>query len=131
MTNCKIARRIADLLAAESDEDIIAALDRLYCEGYADRYREVLKRLRHVEPEASELRCELTHAWTCEEPPRPYVDVVGSIPGDNRSFAIEFETWRKWVGMPVIIAAELRELSASEVLAHVLYEITWGGWDER
>lgn len=122
---------VATLVATVSDCDLIAALDRMYFDeaGHEGAYLEMRQKLRGVVAEPSAMDCVLSRRWSLDDPPEPVVDVSGREMGDPERYAIEYEPWPRWLGMAVHVAPEL-ELSDADMLANILYEMSWAGFDE-
>jgi hypothetical protein len=120
-------KTVASLLHDVDETETIEALDRLYDENASQEYRGVIRLLKEMAPDPTAMNCHLRRVWSSDSPPESYVDVSGIRMGDPTYWAIEFRPWPEWLGMAVTSDPEL-ELTDVEALAHVLYEITWGGW---
>jgi hypothetical protein len=130
----EIARHTVEtLVASVSDDDLVAALGRMYeadQQEQASAYLEMLAALRTMAPEPTIFDCLLTRVWSRDDPPEPSVDVSGVIMGDRERYAIEYQPWREWLGMAVTVEPNL-ELSPADMLANILYEMSWAGFDEE
>lgn len=116
---------VATLVASVSDADLVAALHRLYYKGQAeqaDGYLEVLAKLRAMKPEPTTMDCVLVREKSA-------IHVHGVEMGDPTHWAIEYVSWPHWLGMAVHLHQGL-ELSEADMLANILYEMTWAGFDE-
>jgi len=122
---------VASLLARTSDRLIIDAVERLYEEDAGGGYAKVLMKLRSLDPRPTVMNVRLSREWSLDDTPEPFVDVSGEVMGDATRYAIEFTPWAEWLSMAVFIDNELKPIPDADVIAHVLYEITWGGWTEE
>lgn len=57
-------------------------------------------------------------------------DVFGIIPNDNEHYSMNLEPWRNWVNYP-ILGKSIGIYGEAEVLAHILYEMTFYGFTEE
>lgn len=55
---------------------------------------------------------------------------VSGLTKDKKAYAIEYNPWCEWLSLN-IEQNTLDTLSAEEIMAHVLYEMTWAGFDEE
>lgn len=124
---------VATLVAAVPDSDLVAALGRLYWadqDKQSDAYLEVLAKLRTMTPQPSTMDCVLARAMSEDDPPEPLVHVYGVQMGDSQRWGLDFRPWAEWLGMAVKAEPEL-ELSDADMLANILYEMTFVGWDDE
>ena len=116
---------IATLVASVTDAELVAALHRLYYKGQAEQaqgYLEVLAKLRAMKSEPTTMDCVLAREDEA-------VHVYGVEMGDPTHWAIEYVPWSRWLGMAVHLERGL-ELTDADILANILYEMTWAGFDE-
>lgn len=128
-----VRHTVATLVASVSDDDLVAALSRLYWadqDKQAASYLEVLARLRTMMPASTTMSCVLAREWSDDNPPEPLIHIVGREMGDDTRWAIEFRPWAEWLGMAVEADPAL-ELSEADMLANILYEMTFVGWDDE
>jgi hypothetical protein len=59
---------------------------------------------------------------------RRYIDVSGTIDGNDVLLAIEFVDWRQWLSMRVILGDGMADPPPSTVLAAILNERTFAGY---
>ena len=58
-----------------------------------------------------------------------YIDVIGSKSDDNIRYSLSLTSWIEWLDMPVNVNEDL-DLKDYEVLSHILYEMTWHGFED-
>jgi hypothetical protein len=88
---------------------------------------ETLRRIRHrKDKEGMKIRIEKVGRGK-----NRYFDVSGiSAEGDHRSYALEFASWRKWLGYEVE-RATLKRMPGEEIVAHCLWEMTFIGFTQN
>jgi hypothetical protein len=59
-----------------------------------------------------------------------YPDEPPSTPEVNNSYALEFTPWAEWLGMEINNEA-FEKFTEPEILSHILYEMTFMGFDEE
>lgn len=121
---------VKELVQSQDSEQVIAAISLLYPKttfGSLIGYRKVLDWLLVAEPVANELKCELYRSMSDDDEPVPYVSVHGRD-GEN-GWSIEYMPWPEWLGMEVVVKPEVGDLPDAHVLAHILAEMTWAGFD--
>ena len=122
---------VATLVASVSDADLMAALGSMYFKDQADpAYLEMREKLRSITATPSTMDCHLVRDWSLDDPPEPVVHVYGKTMGDPERYAIEYEPWADWLGMAVHVEPDL-ELSDADMLANILYEMSWAGFDQE
>lgn len=124
---------VATLVESVSDDDLVAALGRLHYKDQdkqSEAYLGMRAKLREMKAEPTAMDCVLSRCWSMDDPPEPVVDVSGVRMGDPKSYAIAYEPWSQWLGMAVKAEPGL-ELSDSDMLANILYEMSWAGFDEE
>ena len=122
---------VATLVAAVSPEDLAAGICRLYWADQdkdLDAYLEMQTQLRAMKSAPTTMSCVLSREWSDDNPPEPIIDVHGYEMGDEQAYAIGFEPWPVWLGMEVKAAPEL-DLSDADMLANILYEMSFYGFD--
>jgi len=60
----------------------------------------------------------------------PYANVTGKIKGDSENYGLSFTPWTKWLGMDVEVV-DGYDCSLDEAYAHIVWEMTWDGFDEE
>lgn len=117
-------RTVGELIHSIDKEAVLATLAKTYHgtgedpEGYSDAWDTLLS----MQPKLTKLSCVLSRK-------KFGVDVSGREGDDPQLYAIEFVDWREWLSMPIVIDPSIGDMSDTEQLAHVLYELTWGGYD--
>lgn len=126
-----------------------ALLDTIACifpdqESSLEGYSEVIDKLLAMEPAPTDIR--IYSEWMEDEDER-WLRVNGRKEGytwadaepkyaEERDdqilcpLAIEYEPWAQWLSME-IRPEEQGTTSTLELLAHILYEMTWAGFDEE
>jgi Family of unknown function (DUF6557) len=97
-------------------------------------YENVYEKLFYLSPVSSDITIQVKNeidAFDEEE----YVDVSGYFKNpkteeERFSQAIEFTSWKKWLGMD-IDNNSLLNFSELEIIAHCLYEMTFIGFEEE
>jgi hypothetical protein len=117
---------VHSLLEKLDDEALVAEVERLYEEGMQNDYRDALSAIRKLTPSQTDLCCVLADGR--DEFFR--VEVYGKYLGDDQRWSLTCTSWLEWLAMPVLIEPEVGSLSDLETAAHILYEMTWGGWSE-
>ena len=97
-------------------------------------YEEVYQKLLVISPEESDLSIEIEHQ-TDDFDGKKYISVSGKYNNPKNeeetfSQSIEFEPWRKWLGMS-IIKGTMDNFSELEIIAHCLFEMTFVGFEEE
>jgi hypothetical protein len=124
------AQTVASILAKTTDEEILAIIPTLYWNERPDRYVPFLKKLRTIEPKATVMTCRLKRAYSQDEKRQTIINVVGVQDGDPTEWAIEFRPWAEWLSMVIDCPPEF-ELSDTQILANIFYEMTFAGFDEE
>jgi hypothetical protein len=116
---------VGELFRRTGRNAVIAAIERLYPKNPGPRsgYERVWLQIIAMRPTPTKMKCVL--ALTDNS----FIDVSGKIDGDPNSYAIEFRPWAEWLGMIVEVEPPL-VLSKTETVAHVLWEMTFAGYDE-
>lgn len=65
-----------------------------------------------------------------EDEDESWFDVCGRVPGKDVSYALELSTFREWAGYDVD-EDTLQRMPLPKIAAHVLWEMTWFGFDDR
>lgn len=91
-------------------------------EGYLCVWNQ-LKDLQEVN-NCSDITIEIEYINEGED---SYYSISGKKENDTLSYALEYTSWNKWLGMSISdkILTYRKEFS----LAHILYEMTWAGFD--
>ena len=128
-----VRHTVGTLVAAVSADDLADGIRRLYWanqEDDLDAYMEMRERLIAMKPVPTTMSCGLSREWSDDDPPEPIIDVHGYEMGDDQRYAIGFVPWATWLSMDVRIDPEL-ELSDADVLANILYEMSFYGWGDQ
>ena len=116
---------VQSLLKSFDGDDIVAEVERLYEEGLQDDYRDAVSSMRDLTPAQTDICCVLVKG-TNGFP----VEVCGKRLGDDQRWALSHTSWEEWLSMPILVEPEAGILSDLETAAHIIYEMTWGGWSE-
>ena len=97
-------------------------------------YEEVYEKLKFMPEEDSDLSIEIEYQ-TDDFDGAEYVSVSGKYDDPKNeeetfSQAIEFEPWKKWLGMN-ITSESLASFSELEIIAYCLFEMTFVGFEEE
>lgn len=65
-----------------------------------------------------------------EDEGESWFDVYGRVPGKDVSYALELSTFHEWAGYDVD-EDTLQRMPLPKIAAHVLWEMTWFGFDDR
>ena len=123
---------IGELLHSVEPHEIVVALETVYPEERARRsdYERALADLRSLQPLPTRFLCRVEPLETAPhggtEPDD--VHVCCREPGSPHPYAIDFIPWRECLSMDVEVAPELGPMLPYEILAHVLYELTYEGY---
>lgn len=125
---------IGELFHSLERDDVIAALEAAYPNqvknraGYLRAWHEIVE----LQPQPTDLVCRLQLIKA--DPPDPdesdRVDVAGLRPGNDTAYAIELVPWENWLSMDVLLDG-VDDATPQQVLAHVLWEMTWAGYDRK
>jgi hypothetical protein len=121
---------VASLLAQATDDAIVAELDTYYGEGFCDDYREMLPSFRACKPLPTRFQCVLERLEDFDSG-SDCINVFGKEMGNDTRWSLSCTDWREWHSMPVILEPGLTEMAPAQILAHVLYEVSWGGWTQE
>lgn len=89
-------------------------------------YEDVFNLLKQRSPIASEMRLVIEYIEDDLEPGY-YYHLSGKKEGDDQNRSLMFCPWSKWLGMKVS-EATLSALSYPQIVAHILFEITFAGF---
>lgn len=96
-----------------------------------DKYKIMFQRLRTIQPhennEQMEIVIEFTKDYCDENDNEEWLDVYGRKPNDPYKYGIEYVGWEKWLGY-TISNQTLDSFPESQIIAHCLYELSWGGF---
>ncbi len=127
---------LKQLIQSNSWLSVAAILENLYPDQKEslESYEDVYEKLKFMAAEESNLSIEVEHQKD-DFDGAEYVSVSGKYknPEDEEETfpqAIEFEPWRKWLGMD-ITNETLADFSELEIIAHCLFEMTFAGYEEE
>lgn len=127
-------KTVGELFHSLDRDEVIAAILRLYPEqpgdhpdGYLQAWDIILAKQAAV---PTGMTCELYMAPTFDEEDEPYVSVHGRD-GAGDTWAIEYNPWAEWLCMEVRALPEVGDISDVDILAHIFWEMTWAGYDDR
>jgi len=131
--------KLIDLIVSNSWLSIELTILKLYPkrEGEIEEFRIVFEKLKYIEPQNNSMKIVLTERDSDPEfdnDSDTYVDVSGENGtinefGEEISYALEFESWKKWLGMN-IAKVTLKNFTELEIISHCLHEMTFFGYDE-
>lgn len=142
--------KIKDYINKFSFDEVWSELKNLYPESGAEAYKHAYDILQSLEAstEPTTMRVVVDHvydAWE-DEPdidPDDYINVYGKDPnsevckdtgmsGEEISWGLSFSPWTDWLSYDVeVITEDERCSSELKVLAHILWEMTFCGYDEE
>ena len=128
-----IRHTVSTLVAAVSPDDLAGGIRRLYWanqEDDLDAYLALQARLKEMKSAPTTMSCVLSREWSDDDPPESIIHVHGQEMGDEQNYAIGFEPRANWLGMEVRSDPEL-ELSDADLLASILCEMSFYGFDEQ
>jgi len=121
-----------ELLETVSFEVVWQELKKEYClkDEAFEVYIRVFHQLKELMPEPNHdlMRLVVAKVEDGLEPGTYIYDVFGIKPGDNEHYALELLPWSNWLSFEVVEKC-VEAYSASVVVAHSLYEITFYGYD--
>jgi len=118
---------VGELFHRTERDAVIAEIERLYPKnpgprsGYERAWVEILAK----QPKPAATKCVVALVNRAE----PFVDVSGRKDDDPVAYGLSFVPWREWLGMTVVVRPPLR-LTETEIVAHILWEMTYAGYDE-
>jgi hypothetical protein len=138
---------LLELLKRLDRDEVVAAISVLYPNtkpGSLIGYRNVWDTLLATEPVKTSMVCEiymmgLNKGWLPDDVvkllvPDGFDDDEAPFPAvhgrdGEKVWAIEFVPWPQWLGMEVTVAPEVGEISETDAVAHILWEMTYVGYD--
>jgi hypothetical protein len=120
---------VHSLIKSLDGDAIVGEVERLYQEGFQDDYRDAVTEICKMTPSKTDLCCVLGKTFDLSDQ-APLIDVYGKYLGDDQRWGLSCTSWEEWLAMPVLTEPEVGSLSDLETAAHILYEMTWGGWGE-
>jgi len=125
---------VGELFHSLDRDEVIATIDRLYPTPPVDypSYQgawDIILRKEAAEPR--NMVCEIYSAQSLDDPPEPYFSVHGVDLSDGTGYAIEFTPWNEWLTMEVRLPEECADMTPVEQLAHILWEMTWCGYNDE
>lgn len=130
--------KFGDLIKSDSWLSVEIAFLQSYPDeqGNMPGYERVFNDLLLLTPIDSDITIVVKHVKD-EYDGEEYVDVSGYYPDPaksideiSNSLALEFTPWEEWLGMDVD-EQSLLEFSASELICHCLYEMTFISFDQK
>lgn len=128
-------RTVGELFHSVDKEAALAALYSYYGNqrGQDIGYREAWDTIMRLQPKSGAgYTCFVSIAKGCMcgdcGEANEWVDVSGYKNGNF--YAMEYTSWEEWLAMDVHITEPLQGLEDHEVVAHILYEMTWAGYDQ-
>jgi len=140
---------LRDLLDEDEVEfdDIFFQLKELYYEDKNEEelqnlkanYFKVFNKLKSIKPDIDGenfcISIDKVFEWEIDENDQVieteefYWNVHGINRDTKESYAIEFDSWNKWLGWD-IIREQIKELGKNIYMAHILWEMTYVGFEE-
>jgi hypothetical protein len=128
------AMNIGELFHSLERDKVIAALEIAYPKQVRNRagYLRAWEEIVQLQPQSTDLVCLLKLIKADPDDPDEVdrVDVAGLHPGDDTAYAIELVPWENWLSMDVRLDG-IDGATPEQVLAHVLWEMTWAGYDRK
>lgn len=125
---------IGELFHSLECDDVIAALEAAYPTQVQNRagYLRAWKEIVGLQPQSTHIVCRLKLVTADPTDPDDVdrIDVAGLHPGDDTVYAIELVPWEAWLAMDVVLEG-IDGTTPEQVLAHVLHEMTWAGYDRK
>ena len=91
-----------------------------------DAYLRVIQRLKEdTDPDIVDGISSIVVDLILEDDRKAWGNVSGIDAGCDQKLAIEFEPWPKWLPAKVIRGLNADQLTDGEVLAYILWEMTW------
>lgn len=125
---------IGELFHQLDRDDVIATIEFIYPnevknrDGYLRAWSEIIG----LQPQVTDFVCRLKFVKADPADPDDIdrIDVSGLHPGDNTTYAIELVPWEQWLSMDVTFDG-IDNMKPNNVLAHVFWEMTWAGYDQK
>ena len=123
------------LLDKFKDEEILIRLFELYPNQKKSikGYENALKDLRTIKPKRQRMQIKV-YAVHDDLDPKNIEDYVGvsghDIKDPDTGYAIEYNSWNEWLGME-LTQKSLKEFTELDIIAHCLWEMTWGGYSNK
>lgn len=114
---------VMDFMIGHYYADASKADKKLYRKGYKKIWLDLLK----MRSQKDNFSINITFVKDEDD---EWYDVHGVEDGSNEKWAIEMSDWRKWLGAPIHQAA-LDSLTDREILAHILWEMTFHGFSNE
>lgn len=98
-----------------------------------EAHKSAYEKIKQLKPNVMDMEIVLVeYQDDVEDELHTYVDVSGKKRDkkDLQSYALEFVTWKDWLGMQ-ISNDSLRNFNELEIVAHCLYEMTFIDFDEE
>lgn len=125
---------VGELFHSVDRDEVIAAILRLYAfqpgahpEGYLQAW-DIIRAKQAATP--TDMTVELYMSESFDDPPENYVSVHGRDAA-GEAWAIEYNQWAEWLCMPISVLPEVGELTPTDTLAHIFWEMTWAGYDDQ
>lgn len=120
-------KTVGELIHSIKFEEMLSAMTTAYgdhADRNSDGYRQVWDTLHNLQPKNTTKSVQIEVDKDYEG--NPWF-IVGGIDKEGQRWAIEFEDWSEWLSMPVISPPEMSE---TEQLAHILWEMTFFGYNQ-
>lgn len=127
---------LIDLIKSMNWLSIENALQKLYPDFEKSMlgFKKVFENLKTLEPTENEMYIIITEQEELrvdeDEPIEFYTDVYGRKPDDDERYGLSFTKWENWLGME-LAPESIEHYSKSEIIAHILYEISFFGFDQE
>jgi len=122
---------IGELLRSLDHDEVVAAIDQLYPQlsiTTLEEFRRVCLSLLALNPCSTTLSCEIVIRESVEDDAH-YDVVVFGRDANGENVAIEYTPWPEWLAMDVVVKSEIGDQPLVNIMAHILWEMTWAGFD--
>lgn len=132
--------RVKDYIADADIDEVMEAMCKFWPEQMKsyNGYASVLEKLKNMKAIKTDWFVRVRHIHNAPRkssygdyifPEEDYLSVDG-MNAAKRFYAIEYVPWNEWLGMN-ILQETLDSLSKNEIIAGMLYEMTWSGFTEE
>lgn len=120
-----------DILLETNWDDVKSAIEKLYPNDIEsiDGFKNVYYTLLSLEPIQNNDNIFIDIRFIKDDL-NEYYSVSGKIPNDETFYGIEYDKWEEWLGY-YIDNNLLNNMDKTEIVAHCLWEMTWGGFTQE
>jgi hypothetical protein len=125
---------LKNLINIADYNDVWTVIEKEYKPGKEafHAYKTVIEELKILKPKPCEppITCVVAKLEDWLSPGEFIFDVFGLINGDENHYALEMNSWNEWLGYD-ILNKSIEVYGQAEVLAHILYEMTFFGFSSK